>query len=348
MTTLPGVVERSRPVQDDQATRLRAMVQAISSAGRGTGPASAVGTSTTTTAGPRAKVIAITSGKGGVGKTNLSVNLSIALAQLKRRTTLLDADLGLANADLLCGITPARRLDRFVGVSDGGRLNAGILGEAIGELSVDAPGGFKLVPGAAGVSRMADLSPHEQARLLAGIAELERSADLLLIDTAAGLGRDVLSMIRIADLALVVATPEPTSIADAYALVKCAVMAGNDRGAHGLRASGEESPGLVLVINQAVDAKEAVAVHARIAGVSRKFLGYELPLLGWVPRDDKVSDAVRKRRPLLLEHPRSQAARGVQDLALAALAAIEPKGQARPRRLEGLSDLWSRLILRGR
>jgi flagellar biosynthesis protein FlhG len=343
----PTVLDR-HPGHDDQATRLRAMVESMSrpsAQGRPAGPNAAA---PPRPAGPRAKVVTVSSGKGGVGKTNISVNLAIALVARKRRVTLLDADLGLANADLLCGISPVRRLDRFVGVCGEHHPELAPSRAAIGELAVSAPGGFFLVPGAAGVSRMADLSPQEQARLLAGVAELERTADILLIDTAAGLGRDVLSMIRIADLPIVVVTPEPTSIADAYALIKCAVLAARERGARDLRHGSVGGAGLGLVINQARDEKEAAAVHARLAGVCAKFLKQQPPLLGWVARDERVGDAVRKRRPLLLEYPRSAAARGVHTLAGAVEAGLAPRGAAPERKVEGLSDLLSRLVLRGR
>jgi flagellar biosynthesis protein FlhG len=352
MTTLPPPViapsERVRQ-QDDQAARLRAMVETMGAASRSeTVRPAAPPPAPVRHPGPRAKVIAISSGKGGVGKTNLSVNLAIAMAGLGQRTTLLDADLSLANADLLCGITPVKRLDRYVGIGDGHHPELQARRGGLGELAIEAPGGFKLVPGAAGVSRMADLAPQEQARLLAGVADLERSADLLIIDTAAGLGRDVLSMVRIADLSVIVATPEPTSIADAYALLKCVVVAAKERGAHHLRHISPADLNLAMVVNQAADKKEAKSVHARIAGVCQKFLGYSPSLLGWIAHDRHVGDAVRKRRPFMLEHPRCPASRCVESVATGALATLSPAKAGGHRKAEGLSDLLSRLVLRGR
>jgi flagellar biosynthesis protein FlhG len=287
----------------------------------------------------RARVITVSSGKGGVGKTNLCVNLSIALAAAGKRTTLLDADLGLANADVLCGITPTRRLERFVGVNDGGAVGSR---SALAELAIDAPGGFKLVPGSAGVARMAELTEHERARLLAGVAELEREADLLVIDTAAGLGHSVLELMQVADLSIVIATPEPTSIADAYAVIKCAAA----------QPSGARSARLGLVVNQARDGAEALAVHKRISGVASRFLGFEIPLLGHVALDHRFTQAVRKRTPLLIDAPRAEASRDIRALAKGLVAALSPdaaaaRGLREPRR-SAVSEALSRLVLRGK
>jgi flagellar biosynthesis protein FlhG len=283
-------------------------------------------------------VVTVSSGKGGVGKTNLCVNLAIALAAAGKRTTLLDADLGLANADVLCGITPTKRLERFVGVSDGGVVGSR---SALAELTMDAPGGFRLVPGSAGVARMAELSEHERARLLAGVAELERDADLLVIDTAAGLGHSVLELMQVADLCIVVATPEPTSIADAYAVIKCAAGQG----------SGGRSARLGLVVNQARDPAEAQAVHRRISGVASRFLGFEVPLLGRVALDACITQAVRKRVPLLIDSPRAEAARDIRALANGLVTALSPEAPARGLResvRSGLSGALARLVLRGK
>jgi flagellar biosynthesis protein FlhG len=340
---------------DDQATRLRAMVEAVErrQAKPAVSPASMRGD---LRAAPvrRARIITVSSGKGGVGKTNTCVNLAIALTQLGKRTTLLDADLGMANADVLCGLTPVRRLDQFVGVSDGAQpaLGAVRTTRLLREIAVEAPGGFRLIPGAVGVARMADLAPREQARLLAGLDELERDADVLIVDTGAGLGPEIISFIHAADLAVIIATPEPTSIADAYALIKCSVLAPRQaRRAHGLRPDpATNAPRLGLVVNQAAEPQEAAGVHARIAGVCQRFLGYPLPLVGWVTQDARVGGAVRKRRPVLLESEKCQASRDLRELAGAIARILEPpldpaKGPEEPEMGQG----WlKRLILRGR
>jgi flagellar biosynthesis protein FlhG len=339
---------------DDQATRLRAMVEAVEHAPplraerfellphRDPGA-------------PRAKVVTVSSGKGGVGKTNTCVNLAVALAQSGRRTTLLDADMGMANADVLCGVSPTRRLEHYVGVSDlatGGRPRtpadaAALARRSLADLAVDAPGGFRLVPGAVGVARMADLAPRERARLMAGLVELEHNADVLLVDTGAGLGREVISFVHAADLALIVATPEPTSIADAYALIKCVLRTeSEDDRARNLRNMPVAHRRLALVINEAADAREAAAVHARIAGVCEKFLRTPLPLLGWVSQDPRVGAAVRRRNPVLLDCAKCPASKDLRSLAAALLAVLDPPSPP-AQGDRGISGWLKRLTLRG-
>lgn len=327
------------PASPDQATRLRTLVRG--------GPTGVATLDRADAAVPpplphRAAVVSISSGKGGVGKTTLCVNLAIALAELGRRTTLVDADLGLANADVLCGLSPARRLDSVFGL--GGRTGS------LRDIAVQAPGGFRLVPGAVGTERMTELSSSERARLLDALADLERDSDVMLVDTAAGLGRGVTAFMRAADLCLVVATPDPASIADAYALVKCvrrpreASRRGRPDSPH---EAGEVRP--VLVVNHASNEREARAVHARLSGVAERFLSYRMPLLGWVARDERVVSAGRKRRPVLIDSPKTPASRQVRALAVALARSLRPAPAAEPpgspRR--GWSRWFSELLLRG-
>lgn len=286
---------------DDQASRLRRLVEQAS--GELIEPPAALrqhsGNAQVPARTGLAKVIAVASGKGGVGKTNFAVNLSVDLARRGLRVVLVDADLGTANADVLCGLNPAARLNHVVTalpVHDGAR-------RAASDILIDAPGGFRLLPGAAGVSRMADLTAAEQRRLLEIIGELEKSADVLVIDTAAGVGRSVTSLVEAADLGVVVTTPEPTSIADAYALVKCVVLAENGQW------HAEQASRLRLVVNQCGTSGEAEAVHARLKAVCERFLGVPIGLLGEVAQDLRVAQSVRARRPFLLHAPDCAASR---------------------------------------
>ena len=150
---------------------------------------------------PRAQVIAVTSGKGGVGKSNVAVNLAVQLASAGKSVVLLDADLGLANADVLCNIDLPFNLAHVIARK-----------KELKDVMVKGPGGFKLIGGASGLARMADLSDDDRQRLVAALAELEFQADIILIDTGAGISPNVLSFTRAADHVLVVTTPEPTAI----------------------------------------------------------------------------------------------------------------------------------------
>lgn len=311
----PGSSSASPLPGDDQASSLRRLVDALSGAplvGRdeadrerargaeGTRPA----------AGERtARIVAIASGKGGVGKTSIAVNLSVALCRLGARVTLLDGDLGLANADVLCGVTPRGDLADVVC----GRRE-------VSEIALRAPGGFTLIPGAAGVTSLADLGAEGARRLLDAIDHLATSADAIIIDCGAGIGRGVLSLFGAADLGLVVTTPEPTSVTDAYALLKCANRGGAAGGAPGGapgRAPGGGMPlsRMRLVVNQARDRHEVEAVHERIASVTARFLGERIRLGGWVWTDASVGRAVRARQPLMVSHAQCRAASCITDVA---------------------------------
>ncbi len=257
------------------------------------------------TAARNARIVTVASGKGGVGKTSICVNLAVALAQRGLRVILLDADLGTANADLLCGVMPNARLDHVLAP---GGLNPGDGGRrSIQDIAVTCPGGFKLVPGSSGVARMADLSPGERRWLLNALVELAADADVVLIDAAAGIGPDVTGVLGAADLALIVTTPEPTALADAYALVKC--VSATDSAVHDGRVE------LAVVINQAQSSVEAFASHARFAQVCDRFLALPAPMLGFVAHDVRVAEAVRARVPLLLRTPDAPSAHNLRDLA---------------------------------
>jgi len=204
------------------------------------------------------------------------VNLSVALAAHDLRTTLLDADMGTANADLLCGVSPRRRLDAWLeGIASGAD-------SSIDGLAIEAPGGFRLVPGIVGLSRGRTLDEAQRRAVSRGVDELERRSDIVVVDAAAGVGRDVLSILDLADVSIIVSTPEPTSIADAYALIKCSVSFRNGmRGARARRHGiGPRDARLALVVNQARDVREAVEVHRRISAVAQRFLGARVAMLG--------------------------------------------------------------------
>jgi flagellar biosynthesis protein FlhG len=238
-----------------------------------------------------ARVVAITSGKGGVGKTNVAVNLAARLARMARRVIVLDADLGLANADVVCNVGSAGNLAHVVA----GRRK-------LEDVMVDAPGGFSLIPGASGLSQMAAMSEFERARLLQMLRQIESEHDLIIIDTGAGISPNVLSFVLAADEILVVTTPEPTSVTDAYAMIKTI-------------SRRSEAAKVGLLVNMAKDRAEARRVFERMNAVCRRFLGLSLTSAGYVVNDPHVGLAVRRRRLFALEYPECPAGLCMTQLA---------------------------------
>jgi flagellar biosynthesis protein FlhG len=228
---------------------------------------------------PLARAIAVTSGKGGVGKTNIAVNLAVTLARDGQRVCLLDGDLGLANADVLCSLTPRLTLEHVVA----GRCR-------LAEAMLLAPGGFRLIPGACGVARLADLGAGDRLSLLHQLAALEQVADALIIDTSAGLSRNVLAFAAAAHRVVVVATPEPTAMTDAYGMIKALA-----RFAPEARVS--------IAVNMVGSADDGPGVFARMNRVSRTFLRRRLDLAGCLPTDPLVREAVHHRVPFSLYAP---------------------------------------------
>ena len=232
---------------------------------------------------PRAQTIAITSGKGGVGKTNLAVNLATVLSSLGRKVVLLDADMGLANADIICNVQPRYNLAHVVAGQ-----------KTLADVVAPVPAGFSLVAGASGLARMADLTEGDRRGLLDELETLQESADVLIIDTGAGIGRNALAFTAAADQVVVVTTPEPTAITDAYAVIKVLVRCG--------------TTGVIsIMVNQVRSRDEARMVHERIAGVCRQFLKTDVTFGGYVVADAAVPESVRKRSPFAIQYPRCQA-----------------------------------------
>ena len=265
-------------------------------------------------------MIAIASGKGGVGKSNIAVNLCAAFAQRGLRAILLDGDAGLANSDVLCGLRPRRR------------PSEDLIGDVAADIALyDAPGGFRLAPGAAGTTGEITVSEQRCRDLVDRLGG--SGADVLVIDCGAGLGRGVRSFISCADEAVVVTTPEPTALADAYALIKRCRRTPT----HGVN----RPPSLQLVVNQCTDETDARRASERIDTVARRFLGGGVALAGWIPNDPTVAEAVRAQRPFFVARPRCDASRAVRRLA----RALAPAAREDVRRPLGWG--WRRLFRLG-
>ncbi|MFP4500777.1 MAG: MinD/ParA family protein [Candidatus Hydrogenedentota bacterium] len=252
-----------------------------------------------------ARVIAVTSGKGGVGKSNTSVNLAIALAQQSCRTILLDADLGLANVEVLMGFNAVYTLQDVI---DGDRT--------IREVLVRAPGGIYVVPGTSGLAQVADLPTSARHNVLKGIAELQQMADFIIVDTMAGVGQNAVGFVLAADEVLLVTTPEPSAIVDAYTMLKTIY---NNR----------EDAVIRLIVNMAACENQGKAVAAKLANVARQYLGRNLSYLGYVPRDTHVSQAVMQSTPFMLAYPAAPATRSIQQIVAHML---HQQGESEPKK----------------
>lgn len=237
------------------------------------------------------QVIAITGGKGGVGKTSVSINLAVALAGIGRRVALLDADLGLANIDVLLGLNARHNLEDVM---------AGNL--SLRDIMLTGPGGIRIIPASSGTQRMAQLGPLEHAGLIHAFSEISDQIDVLLIDTAAGISDSVINFVRAAHEALVVVCDEPSSITDAYALIKL------------LNRDYDMSRFRVLA-NMTRTAQEGQNLFNKLTQVSERFLDATLQYVGSVPFDDNLRKAIQRQRSVVEMAPRSKAA-----LAFAALA----------------------------
>ncbi len=237
------------------------------------------------------KVVAVTGGKGGVGKTNLSVNLSMALAEMRRRVVLMDADLGLANVDVLLGLNAQYTI---ADVLNGSKTLLDVL--------VNGPAGIKVVPASSGIQQMAELSPQEHAGLIHAFSELSDQLDVLVVDTAAGISDTVVSFVRAAQEVIVVVCDEPSSITDAYALIK---LLNAEHGVFRFR----------VVANMTRSTQEGINLFAKLNTVCERFLDASLQYMGHIPFDENVRKAIQKRRPILEFAPRSKAAAAIRVIA---------------------------------
>jgi flagellar biosynthesis protein FlhG len=282
----------------DQADRLRQLVVASrgARASAGTTALSEDDPPAPATPLPRtARSLLFTSGKGGVGTSNLVLNLAIALGELGHRALVIDADIGLANLDLLCGLTPRYDL---------GDVLAGRC--ALGDAVMTGPGGIRIVPGAHAIRTGAEILEDGPARLVEELGELESESDFVLVDAGSGLGPGATKLAAAADSAVIVTTPEPTSLADAHAAI-------------GRFRRLTAPPRLRVVVDQARTSAEASEVLDRLVASSRQFLGVVVSPLGpgAVRADPHVGQAVRARRPFVVAYPGAPASRGVRRMARA-------------------------------
>ncbi|WP_028117902.1 MinD/ParA family protein [Ferrimonas senticii] len=237
------------------------------------------------------RVVAVTGGKGGVGKTNVSINTAAAMAAQGQRVLLLDADLGLANVDVLLGVRARRNLSHV------------LAGECtLEQVIIEAAENLYVIPAASGTQEMVALTAAQHAALIQAFSELDRQFDCLIVDTAAGISDMVMSFARASQEVLVVVCDEPTSITDAYALIK---LLSREHGVFRFR----------IVANMVRSLREGMELFAKLSKVTDRFLDVALELVATIPFDENVRKAVRQQKVLLEAYPRSPAAIAYQGLA---------------------------------
>jgi len=275
---------------NDQAARLRLLVDSLQKRIRSQILETPVG----------CRVIVITSGKGGVGKTNLVLGLAIALAKANYRVLLWDADLGMANVDVILGLIPKYNLSHVLRDE-----------RSIQETIVEGPVGLQIIPGGSGIEELANVEPFILRRLFQEIAVLDKKLDYLFIDTSAGISKQVLAVALAATEVLLVTTPEPTALTDAYGMIK-------------VLKSYNGADKIKLIVNMTKDNREGETIAKKLLCVTKQFLNLDLAVLGYVPYDRAVQNAVRNNQSYYLAYPRAAASFNTLKIA-SSLGKIEQK-----------------------
>ena len=249
------------------------------------------------------RVIAVSSGKGGVGKTNVVANLAFAFTQMAKKVLVWDADLGLANIDILLGLTPRYTIEHLLNKK-----------KSISDILIKGPGGMSILPASSGVLELVDLTESQKIFLLNELDLLAETVDFLLIDTGAGISSNVLFFNMAAEESIVLVTPEPTSITDAYALMK-------------VLSQKYRKKNFSILVNSAQNSQEAKEVFKKISMVADRFLGsLSIDYLGFIPFDEKLPTAVKHQRPVLEIYP--QALSSLSFTEVARILAEKPLGKA--------------------
>ena len=269
---------------------------------------------------PKARVITVTSGKGGVGKTSISINLAIQLKRLGKRVVVFDADFGLANIEVMLGVRPQYNLADMM-----------FRGKDLAEIITQGEEGIGFISGGSGIQELASMNREQVMFLTSRLIALDKFADVIIVDTGAGISDSVLEFVLASTEVLLVATPEPTSITDAYALLKA------------LNRKEEfvkEDTSIKMISNRVKNDEEGLNVYEKMSVVSDKFLHIPITYLGPVPMDEQISKAVMRQKPVSVIQPEAPSARAIKQIA-EKLLELEPEEISDKR---GMFQLFSNLI----
>lgn len=267
-----------------------------------------------------ARVITVTSGKGGVGKSSISVNLAIGLARAGKRVIVMDVDFGLANIEVMLGIRPEYNLADMM-----------FRGKTLREVITKGPEGIGFISGGSGIHELTKLTREQIVNLTMRLVELDELADVIIIDTGAGIADAVLEFVAASTEVLLVATPEPTSITDAYALLKT------------LNRKSEfstENTSIKMIANRVTTESEGQELFEKISVVVAKFLEFDLEYLGDIPQDEQVSKAIIRQKPIILSAPNSEAGKAMRELAEKLGGICVPVADEK----KGIAQLFTNLI----
>ena len=267
-----------------------------------------------------ARVITVTSGKGGVGKSSISVNLAIELARMGKRVLIMDVDFGLANIEVMLGIRPEYNLADMM-----------FLGKSLADIVIKGPEGIGFISGGSGIHELTSLTREQIVNLTMRLVELDEMADIVIIDTGAGIADAVLEFVSASTEVLLVATPEPTSITDAYALLKTLYRKSE---------FSAENTRIKVIANRVTAQNEGRELFEKINLVVKKFLKFGMEYLGDIPQDEQVSKAIIRQKPVVLSAPDSGAGKALRKLATKLAGASVPPPDER----KGIAQLFGNLI----
>lgn len=268
-----------------------------------------------------ARVITVTSGKGGVGKSNVSVNLAIQLSRLGKKVVILDADFGLANVEVMLGLRPKYNLADMM-----------FHGKSVQDILTPGPEEIGFISGGSGIMELVNLDKDQIQSLVTSMYDLDQFADIVLIDTGAGISDAVIDLVMCSTEVLLVATPEPTSITDAYALLKTM-----------RRQASFDSDQMTIrmIANRVHSYEESKELYYKLNTVSRKFLQMDMEYMGAIPEDIKLQSVVRKQQPVSVAFPDASASRALMELAT---VLVNGGSQEQVKRYKGLSGLLARMF----